>query len=1565
MDLEEPVDTVTRPSVSTVSNDEQTWPTPRFHSSESLLLHPGGDHLQLDKIIQKKLSLTQASPVDDQMNHLEQAILVQQNRSESYRSDSEVTEDAAVDEPQKLVIGIRRKKDGRKKSPTVLSIALGDDGSLQLTQGSESTDASTAENGVQQKESSPGDKKVKFQDDGLDTSEESSRSQGAAKKGKKRNKSGSDEDDRGRRRGKKRDRDSEEDSDKEDGSDRRRGRGRGRSRGGRGRGRGKNRSRDRASDKDEEDSGRGRARGRGRGRNRARDRASDKEDEEGSESNRGRDRGRSRNKDGDEDDDSGRTKGRKRGKNRVEDSDEDAESGQTRSRGRDKPGKRDRSKDRNRDKDEEEDTMTKKRSRGIENDDDEGSPRDKKSKKVVSASELSSSRYKMFEPTSVITINKRGDILSPEELSVEIAEREDSSEKFKRRTFLDGKEVSIPEKKKKKKKKKVTKPIVRTASVPIQTPSTEWQMGRIDSGFSWSATAPPTPPRRTGAFKNEKRKPQSELKNSKATLDSLLSTLPTEPQFVVKRCERHKRDYVVMMPSYTESPLYYPSVTAITRQPPNYMEDIKRMTRRPPPRMQSNPSERPRPSALRVLRNEGDLWIEQVPLDHVRSTQRTRGRTMSLERDPDPVCTCSREDPSGITDVPSRAARNIQIRRRPRSSPTPTRMTVKRSLGPKTTESSETTNLSDSQLSEEPDIHIHISRPKRPKTKTKPKDEKDVGDSPPRKTKKGKKSKTDDESPKKGRDDDEVQAYMFHTYQGRKGGVSQVSFVGPWKALSLDTAQKCVQDDEKLMQSSTASFENNFTRNEPHKPEGVSDSCPLPTLGHTQQEAISKTRLRDKPYISSTTIFDYQSAESLLSSNRVHQLSRVLKSRKVIAYPSLVLVALALITGMTAVFLPSNVRYPVSSNPSLQRVYSHSTNITDKDLSTTAESSGENDVCDTAWCQEDGAYLKELISWDLNPCDDFYRFVCSRWRSSIRETHYGGSVQDDLVHLLETKVMHLLQRSDIPEELSMSKAIFKECLDFHKKSSEDWGDMLELLWMAKLDGFPFTSTPDNISVWGVAARLLRLSGTETLLSIRTVRNPYNRNGAIIAVGAAEPLSPFPGDVQRTTGFYNAAAYVAMKTVRKEGNASLYSLDVANFAARLELLSSNRTLLVGPNQIDTLRGRPELMAFVSEIFTTGDSPLYAGAFTDILLLCPDYLNEVLSLMTKAEMRAVLNYFGVRLMVEMSAFSPSSGTSLADALAQHLYGASLRALPRWKLCVRMTERATPLLFLHAVQIVTSRNISDLRDIVHHLEISLDKLGILGEESRREAWESLNQTRIALFHPSWLTDRTKLKEYVSTFPKMFEGKSLRSFYNIRSHSFYRAVREDPDNQWLGSAFDLDCRTDVDTIYVPTLLINVTLLNLSGRFELPYAGTRIFRCLLRLILRNVRLSRAEKRRWWPDLGHSYLGSALVCIERYGIQKTDSLALLESTAALEPAVELFLQGRKRRFSTLRKLEVDQLFFVYYARGTCLEGNVSAAIAQQVNIPLWNNRLFQEMFRCSVGTRMNPSKKCPLWRDTR
>ncbi|KAH7931934.1 hypothetical protein HPB51_029616 [Rhipicephalus microplus] len=340
--------------------------------------------------------------------------------------------------------------------------------------------------------------------------------------------------------------------------------------------------------------------------------------------------------------------------------------------------------------------------------------------------------------------------------------------------------------------------------------------------------------------------------------------------------------------------------------------------------------------------------------------------------------------------------------------------------------------------------------------------------------------------------------------------------------------------------------------------------------------------------------------------------------------------------------------------------------------------------CSTPACKSDGTYLKEFLSCDLDLGDGLYHFVCSHWKgaSETSKPNVAAATSDQLDHQLEQSVRGVLQCSSSPENLATLKRLFYECMNTRQLDLDNWNPMLELLWLVSLQGFPFTSTPRNsTSLWKIAARVLTMTGAQTLLSMQATARPTKGDTGILITRMPNMLAPKGSDQAQVTQFHKNTAFASNTVQKKHRNATTYSFEVAAFASCLEMHVYTYTVSVGlsTRRLMLLKTHPEMSTFFAEWLLNSDSLLYSGRNRELLIQSPAFFDAFVTMLWNTEHNIVMNYLGIHLMMEVGAYASSSRRASVHTLVQPIYGSPL--LPRRKLCMRSAERAWLDLFFHS--------------------------------------------------------------------------------------------------------------------------------------------------------------------------------------------------------------------------------------------------------------------------------------------
>ncbi|KAL3215253.1 hypothetical protein MRX96_006531 [Rhipicephalus microplus] len=209
-------------------------------------------------------------------------------------------------------------------------------------------------------------------------------------------------------------------------------------------------------------------------------------------------------------------------------------------------------------------------------------------------------------------------------------------------------------------------------------------------------------------------------------------------------------------------------------------------------------------------------------------------------------------------------------------------------------------------------------------------------------------------------------------------------------------------------------------------------------------------------------------------------------------------------------------------------------------LRTTAHTFLQPSTCTSPTCAQNAIYLSHLLSWDdMNPCDDFYTFVCRRWNSQASTATEEESLtfDDDYAATIEERMYAFLQNTSRPERLNVQalSTLLDKCVDTKRIEDDGWNPFLEVLFNISLEGFPLTPpVRQSMSVWKMAGKLLRRSGTAALLNVHVSTRPSAHNQDVVTVGLPEVISTAEGvDINELIRFYTNAAFAAVNALRKD------------------------------------------------------------------------------------------------------------------------------------------------------------------------------------------------------------------------------------------------------------------------------------------------------------------------------------------------------------------------------------------------------------------------------------------------
>ncbi|KAH9377098.1 hypothetical protein HPB48_019203 [Haemaphysalis longicornis] len=598
-------------------------------------------------------------------------------------------------------------------------------------------------------------------------------------------------------------------------------------------------------------------------------------------------------------------------------------------------------------------------------------------------------------------------------------------------------------------------------------------------------------------------------------------------------------------------------------------------------------------------------------------------------------------------------------------------------------------------------------------------------------------------------------------------------------------------------------------------------------------------------------------------------------------------------------------------------------------------------VCLSPRCIKDAVYLNSLLSWDhVNPCRDFYAFVCRQWTGSYTasEPGYFVSSDDNYVAYLEGRLHELLQNAPQgtnDSAVQSASELYRKCVDEKSIESYKWDPLLELMSQAFLDGFPFTPPiRHSLDVWKTAARLLRITGTSTLFSVEVSSHPSDPNRDVVFMGPPRLVMTFDNaDINSISRLYTEAAFAAVRALKKEYVPPVFIAKIAEFASELEKLVGSAPSSNAPKWIKV---HDLLMISVLEVFN-GSTIV-------------DFDNESHAMTSTARSSTV--------DVELG------------------YHAGNCACELWKKLLSLSHTPlssptlTPALLLPDLLLWLTQFSGNFGE-------SIESSPHFTPESKLAIRSVLAATSIRALGPEWVKDKASMDAYVQKLARINSaGNALDTYVRFYEHAFQTSLRLRPPQRWSRSAFSPNCwyEPNPDTIYVPILAFNIsdTLGGGNEELQLSRLAPRLYRCAFAFLLSKKELRMPGKvPSWFTGETERTLRSLEACIDRGQEPRDAGFRRTREVLAVNFAFDLFMKavrGLRDPFSLQlagnRTLNDKQLFFLSLVLQACEQSgeyeNRASTTGHDWNMALSNTKYFGDAYACPPGSPMNTKEKCVL-----
>ncbi|XP_065287650.1 uncharacterized protein [Dermacentor albipictus] len=564
------------------------------------------------------------------------------------------------------------------------------------------------------------------------------------------------------------------------------------------------------------------------------------------------------------------------------------------------------------------------------------------------------------------------------------------------------------------------------------------------------------------------------------------------------------------------------------------------------------------------------------------------------------------------------------------------------------------------------------------------------------------------------------------------------------------------------------------------------------------------------------------------------------------------------------------------------------------------------DVCKNADCQREGRYLASQLSWAVEPCSDFYAFVCNRPGPAPLE-------------VLERNAASELRRKSPKKEIMPLKQLHDRCM---KVDGRNWNQLQAAFALLSLDGWPFQDS-HNLShdlIWEVAAGLERRIGVSSLLSV-SVQPRSN-----VVVLAKTKIWPESKDKLMEAHFTKYAKALRPASENLEERVA----EVLSFARKLESLQDHQ-----PNE----RSRSNASPYSHFISLLG-----LGEDQREVLFSKQLASQLKQEVNGVAPHIALNYQGLLAAEKMSPLLPDASASEEG-------------------CWRLVQDALPELFLYAVYrmkksaLKQSANVTE--SIRNNVVLYVNSASWMEATVRRQVAERLRDLRVLAFVPGWFSNAERVRTEFAGLPHPSMDNGPLAYVALKEHTHGRLLR---GKAWPIPPHSSQCAFDDTrrTVYVPVLATNLTNVQSAPLqlARLPRLGVHLAACLMHVVT-------AEAAHWWGERSLRKLEPLRKCVDSQSAVANQSSRdiLLDHMAALAPAHSVYssrlreggARNQEYRLKHAENITTEQMFFIHFAKAQC------HGPAQLVNVPLKNYEPFRRAFGCHPGARMSPAKTCRFW----
>ncbi|EEC01221.1 hypothetical protein IscW_ISCW000558 [Ixodes scapularis] len=628
----------------------------------------------------------------------------------------------------------------------------------------------------------------------------------------------------------------------------------------------------------------------------------------------------------------------------------------------------------------------------------------------------------------------------------------------------------------------------------------------------------------------------------------------------------------------------------------------------------------------------------------------------------------------------------------------------------------------------------------------------------------------------------------------------------------------------------------------------------------------------------------------------------------------------------------------------------------------------KTEYCETEDCRIHAAILKRAMDPAVNPCDNFYKFVCGSWKGS--QSIVTTSSADDVTLRVYASVIQTLLREDT--QPNVPKKLFRTCntpTSSNRKDVESFKEIkkdIGILWPEKRQTFVH---PLDL--------LLKLSirwNFNLLLNVRVIPASRRRNRTllfsegIIAASFQEPL-------------VNTMSITAFQRYVEEHYKILGASPDTNLR---ELMAAERVILAAALHIR--QGVPEQLAVplqsMQNFTPTVEPEQWLQLLNNYSEPEPPFTLEQIVIVEDARLlrkigELLKNHPAEQLVIGIAWIFIQSYLWAVSSSPTIRFGKA-DTINRYKpvLCLEYMNAALGL--LGATEYLQSKFSRTAQLCVHDMVRNLTKSA--KSKIHSSPWISKKIKILALdkledmYLDVWPIDddfggetSSLLYSRLGNMTDSFAENLLTVTENMRPLIKLDPIKAIHSKQIAPPSGFLSYLYYLNQISVAPGGVDAPRFYVNGTLAMTYGGIGI--SLARQVVKafdplGITIDDRSNAVKWVDTATLSAYAARANCNKTGVSAFPTVVALEvSYSALKQAIEdQDVPFADFRLRGLKEFTEDQILFITYCNGLCSLSREDSE--SECNLPLKRFPPFAETFKCAIGTPMNPLRKCVFFSNS-